>query len=239
MDPAIGTQSVPRQNGGLSPAVEEHMEIQASDQLWPLRPRPWCGELFSSWLVRVARCYEMPVETFCRTVWPAREVWRGDVDRQIDDEALRFLSSKTGVAYTELFSMTLRAHEQYAGAATGDESARDLFVHFGNTDVAIRYCPGCLAERPPYYRLDWRLAFVTVCGRHRLPLLVRCENCKAACLFAHVDVHRSLGSCHYCHRDLAGMGKNVTPDMELQIELHLEFQQTVLNLLRKPQSIRP
>ena len=74
------------------------MKLDASDELWPLRPRPYNGELFSSWLVRVARCYEMPVQKFCREVWPGREVWRGDIDRQIDDEALRLLGRKTGVA---------------------------------------------------------------------------------------------------------------------------------------------
>src|ERR1017187_3475910 len=212
------------------------MEIQASDKLWPLRPRPCRGEVFSSWLVRVARCYKMQVPAFFRAVWPGREVWRSDVDRQIYDEALQYLSCKTGVSCAELFSMTLRAHEQYAGAATGDEAARDLYFHCGNTDGAIRYCPGCLAERPCYFRLEWRLAFVTVCPRHRLPLLERCGYCGSACLFANVDVKRPFGSCYRCQRDLASMGKDVAPEMTLQIELHVEFQQTVLNLLRKPHS---
>jgi hypothetical protein len=212
------------------------MESQTSDKLWPLRPRPCRSELFSSWLVRVARCYEMPVQTFCRAVWPGREVWRGDVDRQIDDEALYLLSSKTGVAYAELFSMTLRAHEQYAGASPNDESARELYFHFGNTDVAIRYCPGCLAERQPYFRLEWRLAFVTVCPRHRRPLLERCDYCKAPCLFANVDVHRPFGSCRRCHRHLASMGREVDRDMALQVELHLEFQENVLSVLRQGQT---
>ena len=134
------------------------MEPDAPDELWPLRPRPCDGELLSSWLVRVARCYEMPVETFCREVWPGRQVWRRDIDRQIDDDALQLLSRKTGVSYPELFSMTLRCHEQYAGAAAGAGSTRDLYFHFGGTDYAIRFCPSCLAGSRPYYRLEWRLA---------------------------------------------------------------------------------
>jgi hypothetical protein len=211
------------------------MEPAETDDLWPLRPRPCHGELFSSWLVRVARCYEMPVETFCRAVRPGRELWRADIDRQIEDEALHLFSSKTGVPYTELFSMTLRAHEQFAGISAGQESARDLYFHSGLTDVPIRYCPGCLAEREPYFRLDWRLAFVTVCPRHRLPLLERCGDCRALCLFTKVDVERPFGSCHHCHRLLAHMGKDVDEEMALQIELHLEFQETVLSVLGKRQ----
>jgi hypothetical protein len=213
------------------------MEPEASDELWPLRPRPLPGELFSSWLVRVARCYEMPVQAFCREAWPGREVRRGDIDRQIDDEALHLISSKTGVPYSELFLMTLRAHEQYVGASSGDDSVRDLYFHLGTTDNAIRFCPACLAERQPYFRLDWRLAFVTACPRHRLPLFERCDYCKAPCLFANVEVHREFGSCHRCHKQLAFMARDIDTAMALQIELHLEFQENVLGVLRKRRSV--
>jgi hypothetical protein len=208
------------------------MEPEA-DELWPLRLAPCQGELFSSWLVRLALCYEMPVQTFCRNVWPNRAVWRGDVDRQVDDEALQLLSRKTGVAYSHLFSMTLRAHEQWAGASPDDESARELYFHYGKKDIGIRFCPGCLAERPAYFRLDWRLAFVTVCPRHRLPLIERCDYCKSPCLFAKAEGNESFGSCHYCRRSFAVMGKDVAKDAGLQIELHVEFQQTMLHLIRK------
>jgi hypothetical protein len=166
--------------------VIEHEDL---GELWPLRLPPLPGELFSSWLVRLARCYEMPIENFCQTVWPGQNVWCGDIDRQIDDAALAFLSRKTGVPLDELFSMTLRAHEQYAGVSPGDECARELYVQLGHTH-GIRYCPGCLGGREPYFRLEWRLAFVTVCPRHRMPLFERCDYCSAPCLFSKVDVHR-------------------------------------------------
>lgn len=204
-----------------------------ADELWPLRPAPCRGELFSSWLVRLARCYEMPVRVFCRNVWPDREVWRGDIDRQIDDEALELLSRNTGVPYSELFSMTLRAHEKWAGVSPGDESAKELYFHYGKKDIGIRFCPGCLVERPAYFRLDWRLAFITVCSRHRIPLLERCEYCKSPCLFAKADVDDFLGSCHYCGKWFSAMGKEVAKDAALHIDLHLEFQQNMLDLMRK------
>jgi hypothetical protein len=132
--------------------------------------------------------------------------------------------------------MTLRAHEQYACPSLQDDSARGLYFRFGNNQ-AIRFCPGCLAGRQPYYRLEWRLAFVTACPRHRLPLLERCEYCKAPCLFANVDVAWPFGSCYRCHRHLAGMGRKVDQEMALQIELHLEFQQSMFKVLRNPQRV--
>jgi hypothetical protein len=212
------------------------MAIEAADERWPLRPPPLRGELFSSWLVRLARCYEMPVRAFCQMVWPGREIWRGDIDREIDDEALQFLSAKTGVTHAELFSMTLRAHEQHAGVAPGDESASALYFHHGMSDHGIRYCPGCVAERQPYYRLEWRLAFVTVCPRHRLPLCDRCQYCKAPCLFANVNVDRDLGRCYRCDKHLASAAREVSIEAALQIELHVEFQQNMLDLLRNPRA---
>lgn len=229
MGPPIGAEGLRGKNGRVSAPMT--LTEPEADELWPLRPPPCRGELFSSWLVRLALCYEMPVQMFCRNVWPDRVVWRGDVDRQIDDEALQLLSRKTGVAYPELFSMTLRAHEQWAGVSPGDESA-DLYFRYGKKNIGIRFCPRCLAERPAYFRLDWRLAFVTLCPRHRIPLLERCEYCKSPCLFAKGDGN-SFGFCHYCRRWFAAMGKELGNDAALQIELHVEFQQNMLDLMRK------
>jgi hypothetical protein len=125
------------------------VEPEESDELWPLRTRPCRGELFSSWLVRVARCYDMPVQNFCRQVWPGQDLWRGDIDRQIKDDALQFLSRKTGIAFDELFSMTLRAHEQHACPSSGDDdSARDLYFHLAE----LRHEAGGIEEIAPVAR---------------------------------------------------------------------------------------
>jgi hypothetical protein len=146
MDPALRTQGFGRTNGQLG---HEDVEPEESDELWPLRTRPCRGELFSSWLVRVARCYDMPVQNFCRQVWPGQDLWRGDIDRQIKDDALQFLSRKTGIAFDELFSMTLRAHEQHACPSSGDDdSARDLYFHLAE----LRHEAGGIEEIAPVAR---------------------------------------------------------------------------------------
>jgi TniQ len=74
----------------------------------------------------------------------------------------------------------------------------------------LQYCPDCLAEDgEPYYRRRWRLAFMTVCERHAVPLRDRCPWCGAA-----VNFHRgemgdyrkfavtSLTLCYACGHDL-------------------------------------
>jgi TniQ len=221
----------------LAEAAEDLLSLgktqQEDDELWPLLEPPCPGELFSSWLIRLSRLYELPIDLFCRAIWPGREIWRGDIDRQIDDEVLNLLSRKTGVPYAELFSMTLRSHEQCACSA-GCDSALDLYVHVGTAEHATRYCPSCLDDRRPYFRLQWRLAFVTMCGRHRRPLLEQCGYCKAPCLFSKLDLHYPLGFCHRCHKYLPLVCKEFREeDSAVQIDLHIDFQETILSLLRR------
>ena len=215
------------------------MEPSALDKRWPLRLPPCPGELFSSWLVRLARCYEMPVQTFCRAVWPEREVWCVDIDRQIEDEALRFLSRKTGVAYEELFALTLRSHEQYTGTSDEGET-RNLYFRLSSTDYATRYCSACLQEAQPYFRLEWRLVFVLVCPEHGVLLEERCPACTASCLFAKLDVQQPFGCCHNCHRWLIYYDPKRPRLTGRQIERQVAFQENLLSLFgRRPHGPKP
>ena len=38
-------------------------------------------------------------------------------------------------------------------------------------------CPLCTAEAVPYFRMSWRLGFVTACPRHGVMLIDRCPDC--------------------------------------------------------------
>ena len=98
--------------------------------------------------------------------------------------------------------------------------------------AAIRFCPICLCGSPLYFRREWRLAFVTVCPRHRQLLWEQCEACQAPCLFTRLDLPYPLGCCHYCHRHLTLVSKEAPKEATLPIELHLAFQQKVWSVLR-------
>ena len=171
---------------------------------------------------------------FCRAVWPERDVWCVDIDRQIDDEALHLLSRKTGVPYDELFSLTLRSHEQYTGTSQ-EEDTRNLYVRLSSTDYAIRYCSVCLQEAEPYFRLEWRLTFVIVCPPHGVLLEERCPACTASCLFTKLDVQQPFGCCHHCHRRLIYYDPNRPRLSGRQIEMQIAFQENLLRLFgRRP-----
>jgi hypothetical protein len=207
--------------------VEQWHEPPISDELWPLRVKPYPGELFSSWLVRLARCYELPVDSFCRAICPGKQIWCGDIDRNIDDATLMLLSSKTGIPYNELFFMTLRSHEEQA-CPSDPETARDLYFRHASSNQATQYCPACMNDPEPYFRLEWRLAFVTRCALHELVLVRQCPRCTAPCLFWKLPLYEPFGSCHNCSLPLVYVDKKIPKPNPYQIPAQIELQYQLL-----------
>jgi len=67
------------------------------------------------------------------------------------------------------------------------------------------YCAACLADGEPYFRLEWRLAFHTVCVRHSIILRDTCPHCghppwPAACgVASHLHpAFRNFAVCWKC-----------------------------------------
>jgi hypothetical protein len=75
----------------------------------------------------------------------------------------------------------------------------------------VQFCPECLAsDRSPYFRLHWRLGFVTCCASHSVMLLEVCPRCGQppwpGCsvipgLFRDSD-RRDIARCALCEFDL-------------------------------------
>lgn len=72
------------------------------------------------------------------------------------------------------------------------------------------YCPACLAEGTPYFRLDWRLAFNTVCPTHSTLYQDSCPHCRHPCwpagCGASAYLHErftSFSNCWHCGGDLS------------------------------------
>ena len=95
------------------------------------------------------------------------------------------------------------------------------------------FCPKCIAEDAiPYFKRRWRLAFSTICTKHKYYLLDACPKCKSP-----IEPHRSdmqgrgvfpHGSqnvhCWKCSFDLrASLGTEVTDESILKLLIRLEF----------------
>ena len=142
-------------------------------------------------------------------IWPGWRVWTRDADRHLGPERVRaaadwFQVPTETVAGTTLDSIGHALH----GNADPSLPLWPWVVALGSRNRLRRgglpFCPGCLAtDAQPYYRLDWRLAWIVACDLHGTRLLDRCDRCKAI-----VEPHRSvatmgdLAHCVGCGFDL-------------------------------------
>lgn len=184
--------------------------------LWPIRYKPLPDELLSSWLVRLAHGHGLKVQTFCNLIFGNRlQVWNRDIDRLGPDWLVNELSVRTGTPLEIAYGTTLRAYEgllypQFKPSGVLQWILTLKMYHRKHEGFGLQYCPPCLREdQDPYFRKSWRVAFNTVCLKHKCMLRDRCPNCGAGVAFHRIDMGHtdaaateSLAGCHQCGFDL-------------------------------------
>lgn len=185
--------------------------------LWPIRYKPLPDELLSSWLVRLARGHGLRVQTFCNLMFGNQlQVWNRDIDRLGPDWIVDVLAERTGTPIEIARATTLRSYEGrlYPVFRTSGSlqwvTTLQMF-HRTRQGFGMQYCPKCLLEdQIPYFRKEWRVAFVTTCSRHQCMLRDRCVACGAGVAFHRGDMgnlqgqHReSIADCFACGASLA------------------------------------
>lgn len=200
--------------------------IHTSGGIWPVHPKPKEDELLSSWLARLAMAHGQKLHTFCSIAWPGKAIWNRDLDKSAGAEILQSLSKRTGTPYERVRTTTLASYEgvlyeRYNKLGPAAWIMPVGVYHRTRRRFGLQYCPYCLADDPePYYRRKWRLAFMTICEWHGVPLRDRCHQCGAA-----VNFHRgemgdykkfiviSLTLCYACGHDLRELvGSTYTND---------------------------
>lgn len=145
-----------------------------------IRPKPLPGESSSSWRQRVgwANGY---------TLFPVLDerTRRSDPDVGVSLVEIDWIASLHASTSEQVTSMTLRS---LIGRVVADLSLRSqpawwLRMRMGAAKGAHgpMYCPHCLSsDAVPYYRLAWRLGFITHCEVHHTLLKDRCPGCGCA-----------------------------------------------------------
>jgi len=166
------------------------------------------GELLSSWLVRYALASGCDPLSLTGTLWRGARPWTRDLDRGLPETMLVALAERFDFATDALRDALLTRHVPRTGIRLERPvwpwilpvGARNRLRHGG-----LQFCPRCLAEdRIPYYRVRWRLAWVTCCDVHGVTLLDCCAKCQAP-----AEPHRlagidhSLTICATCKASLA------------------------------------
>lgn len=185
-------------------------------QRLPVHPHPLPNELLTHWFFRLARANRLKVQSLADVVLgPQNAFWARDQDRQPSPGVIQRLSDLTGQPIDAIRALTLEDHQGIGYLETGRSGVGRWVLPLGifhrkRRKHAVQFCPLCLFEDPdPYYRRQWRLAFVTMCDKHGIMLHDRCPGCGAPVSWHRSDVGRSRNfldlesfNCWQCDFDL-------------------------------------
>lgn len=174
-------------------------------------------ELFSSWLARFALTRGCDPLSLTGSLWRSRRTWTRDTDRGLPDLILAELCGRTGVSADALNRSFLPARAPLA-QVDARHPVWPWILPVGTRNRlrrgGLQFCPQCLgADRAPYFRVHWRLAWHTCCVQHGTLLLDRCLNCSAP-----VEPHRltaadeNLAICATCRVSLATCASDIAPN---------------------------
>jgi TniQ len=155
--------------------------------LLPCRPKPLPDELFSSWLIRLASTYCMQFCDFLQMLGLAQHLHNSDIDRIASASLVRSVCKVTGTdpivgRATLLTHLTSVVHNDKLRIDTPEwpwliPIGRS---HRSGAIAGFQFCPLCLSSSEPYFRWQWRIAFVCCCPVHRVLLVDRCPECRAS-----------------------------------------------------------
>lgn len=182
-----------------------------------LRPPALPGESLSSWRQRVGR-------TNGYTLFPVLDerTRRADPDLGVYPSDLHWIAGLHGTDFDQVVAMSFRS---LIGRVVSDLGPRSqptwwLRTRMGAANSAFgpMYCPHCLAaDQTAYFRLKWRLGFLTRCEVHHTLLLDRCPSCgcapwPAGCGIqgAVQDQFTSFRHCWHCGSEIGSTIKRST-----------------------------
>lgn len=204
-----------------------------ANSAWLFRPMPIEGEIFSSYLARIARANGVSPYRFFSFHFPGFPVWNRDIDRSASDQFLRAVAANCNTSFEATAAMTLRSFEALLQGQDAPKGKNTLNIapwinaagvyHRDRKGFAMQYCPSCLAKDHAYKAI-WRLSFVTVCEHHRQALLDCCQHCGTQVVFHRNEAFHT--NCHRCGRPLMHVRLD-TCDSD-QVETRLQLQTMLL-----------
>ena len=225
------------------------MSSDARYKLWPVHLKPKAGELLSSWLARLSIAHGLNLSSFFPEafeglkLWQTRQQFSLDVDNIAEEDMLQPLRDKTGTPMESIVATTLSAFEGTIFITRRARPNKTWILPVGTNPMnsayrSLQYCPACLAEdKEPYFRRNWRLAFIVICPEHRIPLLDKCMSCGTVVslnkVFNNKDLSLfafSITSCHKCKEDLGRKADHRKPVLTDDSD-ELKFQKYLVSVI--------
>lgn len=155
-----------------------------------IRPKIQSGESLSSWRQRGGLANGFRWFPTSNSRWAAR-----DPDFLPPDSEIDWLAQEFHVSPSELRQASL---DQFAVSLAGGHFAAPLARwvlpcarQSSSNGATSGYCPICLKnDETPFFRLAWRLAFVTHCPDHKCQLIQHCPAC-SSCIWPNSFAERA------------------------------------------------
>lgn len=185
--------------------------------LLPIHPHPLEDELLSSWLTRLALDNGLYIHAFYKTTLGLEsKIFTRDLDRLFIPKLISTLEAKTGIPTDIMKEHMLTYYEGLISEKVNVNGYSRWILPLGlyhrtRKRLGVSYCPKCLEEDPiKYFRMYWRLSFVTFCHKHHCLLMDECPSCHKPVDYQRLGVGNSyyespinnLGICHGCGKCL-------------------------------------
>lgn len=139
--------------------------------------------------------------------WSKTNYSKVDIDSHNYPESFwNTLSILTGQSVERLHMMRLNQYEGYIDEDVSHNGKYHWIVPGGhiskvkNRFYNLRYCPECLREAE-YFKLEWRLLYVTICRKHKIYLHTDCPSCHRLIKLKHICLLQNINQC-ICGYDL-------------------------------------
>lgn len=159
-------------------------------QLLPAFSKPYSDEVLSSWLTRLSFDHGLSKARLLKTLLTRRETNNWNVDRSFNDRYLATIATVTNCTTKEIADTTLQYYAGKLYEGKSGEIIPGIWTHKrfitkgrlfdnGNNQFGLLYCPGCfnIADKPIYFKKQWRLAVSFVCPDCECYLRETCPHC--------------------------------------------------------------
>lgn len=189
-------------------------------------PEQLQDELLSSWLVRTAYAHYTHPHTFVNLFLGKKyeTIFMSEIDVILSKNQISILMQKS-LDHADIFQMTLKSYETYL-------QEKIISNGFNKLLCSLRFCPKCLkADKVPYFRKIWKVAFYTVCSKHKCFMLDTCPECNTKIDISKMYQNKlSFQYCYKCGFDLK-QSKIIILNKEMQSNLFL--YEKLLDILNK------
>lgn len=200
-----------------------------------IRERPAPGEIFSSWMAREAQALGKSLNGLINYVYRDWLYKKRDIDKFATGNTINKFADLMNVDILEAEKTSLYMKMSTISNIEKHPYSAEWVTHTNNIYTARKtngncFCPTCLSEdKVPYFRLAWRISFVTMCTEHDELLHDKCHNCKNEINLYRLPAGREcVTRCCWCDHDIRKSPK-ITGDYLTQYKKAQNYLCELLN----------